>query len=214
MVFSNWFYVLLAVSFLVGSIPTAYLFVKRMKGIDIRTVGSGNVGATNAARVLGRPMGILILLLDALKGLAPTYLGAWALTKTMPWQIIAPEHQLIAIALGLCAFLGHCFTPWLKFKGGKGVATGLGVYLVLAPFAALTTLAICVIIIITTRLVSLAAITGAALLPFFILFYSFLPERKPVPWIILGFTVALCALVIVLHRSNIKRLLAGAESKA
>jgi glycerol-3-phosphate acyltransferase PlsY len=184
------FLVLLIASFCIGAIPFAYIFVKRLKGIDVRTVGSGNVGATNAARALGsRWWGILILLLDMLKGVIPTLFGSWIVNKMLPWHPLTYDQQGVAIALGIAAFLGHCFNPFLKFKGGKGVATGLRVYLVLAPYAALTTLAVCVLIIVTTRLISLASITGAILLPFFMILYNLL-QKRPQPWVIIAVTLS------------------------
>jgi glycerol-3-phosphate acyltransferase PlsY len=204
------FLILLAVSYLIGAIPFAYIFVKALKGTDVRKIGSGNVGATNAARVLGRWMGILILVLDTLKGVVPTFFGAWIANGTL--DMTTPKYQLVATCLGIAAFLGHCYNPFLRFKGGKGVATGLGVYLVLAPLAALVTLGVCLVIILVTRLVSLASVTGAILLPVLILVFSW---RHPHPqWVVFGLTVVMGAMVILRHRSNIRRLLAGTESKS
>ena len=217
------FVILAVVGFLIGCIPFAYIFVKKIKGIDVRTQGSGNVGATNASRLLGRPLGLAVLVLDALKGAA----AAWAL----PWVLVFwAGHQLplaaaaaasagalgprgTALAMGLCAFLGHCFNPFLRFKGGKGVATALGVYLIVAPKAVALTLVVCVIIIALTRLVSLASITGAVLLPVLLVVFYW-PERHNGLWPVLAVTAVISLAVIVRHRANIRRLLAGTEHKA
>lgn len=220
------FIALAVVGFVIGCIPFAYIFVKKMKGIDIRTQGSGNVGATNASRLLGRPMGILILVLDALKGVAaawvlPHVLRFWADSPKLPLAAAAkvslqafhddPAHHvsLMALVMGLCAFLGHCLNPFLRFKGGKGVATALGVYLIVAPKAVLLTLVVCVTIIVLTRLVSLASITGAVLLLVAIpVFYW--SER---PWAVWCITLVISLAVILRHRANIRRLLARTENK-
>jgi glycerol-3-phosphate acyltransferase PlsY len=212
------FLVLLVVAFLIGSVPFAFLFVRRMKGIDIRTQGSGNVGATNAARVLGKPMGIFILLLDVAKGA----FAAWVLPFALQFWI---EHMPLGLSssavltvlglrgtglcMGIAAFLGHCYSPFLGFRGGKGVATALGVYLVVAPKATLVTLAVCVTIILVTRVVSLASLVGAVLLPILIVVFYW----SDGPWGVVGVTVALSATVVFRHRANIRRLLAGQELK-
>jgi glycerol-3-phosphate acyltransferase PlsY len=223
------FIVLAVVGFVIGCVPFAYIFVKKMKGIDIRTQGSGNVGATNASRLLGRPMGILIMLLDALKGAAaawvlPHLLRLWADSPHLPLAEAArvsldafhdhpSQHvSLLALVMGLCAFLGHCLNPFLRFKGGKGVATALGVYLVVAPKAVLLTLLVCVAIIVVTRLVSLASITGAILLPVLLVVFYW-PERHDGLWPVLAVTAVICLAVVVRHRANIKRLLARTEQK-
>jgi glycerol-3-phosphate acyltransferase PlsY len=210
------FLVVLILAFLIGSIPTAYLFVKRIKGIDIRKVGSGNVGASNAARILGRQMGILIFALDVLKGAVPTFFGPWLIFRIAPWLgTTDPHFQFASVCVAIAAFLGHCYTPFLMFKGGKGVATGLGAYLVIAPYPALLTLAICIVMILATRVVSLASIAGAVLLPAFIFLLSwreFIHWSSP-PWVVLLATIALGGVVIFRHRGNLRRLRAGTEHK-
>ncbi len=189
------------VAYLIGSIPTAYLACKA-RGVDIRTVGSGNVGATNAARVLGKAWGIAILLLDALKGFIPVI----AVYILFPPKEAALNLMMLS---GLAAILGHVFPVWLSFKGGKGVATGLGVMLALVPeltgFAALVFL----LTVGITRYVSLGSILGAvSLLIFFLLFYA--PKENP---LLFGYLALVAAFVIYKHRANMKRLLEGTESK-
>ncbi|MBN1866187.1 glycerol-3-phosphate 1-O-acyltransferase PlsY [Candidatus Sumerlaeota bacterium] len=203
-------------AFLLGGVPFAFILVKKIRGIDIRTVGSGNVGASNAKRVLGWPMGILILILDILKGVV----AAWALPWIMDTVFQSASASILnrlggtngmGLCLGLVAFLGHCYSPFLRFKGGKGVATALGVYLVVAPKAALLTLVVCLAIVLATRMVSLASVTGAVLLPAAILAFGW--QREPRPWVVFAITSVLSLIVILRHRSNVRRLLKGTEHK-
>ncbi len=195
---------LLALAFLVGSIPTAFL-MGRLRGIDIRRHGSGNVGATNAFRVLGKGWGIGCLLLDALKGWLPVTL----LAATTPVGLPAVAWPW---ALGLAAILGHMFTPWLGWSGGKGVATSLGVILAIEPLATLGALAVGLAIIGLTGYVSLASLTGAALLPLLIVGVGLARQGD---WDRVSFfvTLALAAAIFYKHRGNIVRLRAGTESR-
>ncbi|MFP4580145.1 MAG: glycerol-3-phosphate 1-O-acyltransferase PlsY [Candidatus Sumerlaeia bacterium] len=210
------FIILLVVGFLIGAIPFAFIFVKKMKGIDIRTVGSGNSGATNASRVLGKPMGIFILVLDLLKGSFAAYVLPWVYSMIGLPSPIWDELGIrgVGLCFGLAAFLGHCFSPFLRFKGGKGVATALGVYLVLAPQATLLTAVICILIILITRIVSIASITGAILLPIMLIIFDFLLESRQPNYFLFGATILLGALVVYRHRGNIQRLLKGQENKS
>src|ERR1043166_6116571 len=141
-------------AYLLGSIPTGFL-VAKARGIDIRTVGSGNIGATNAFRILGKGPGILVLLVDALKGFAAVQLGALALAKIFPGT--PPEY--LAITAGIAAILGHNFTCWLRFKGGKGIATSAGVLLALVPAGFAIALSTFLIVLALSRYVSLSSIT-------------------------------------------------------
>ena len=123
--------VMLIVAFMIGAIPFAYILAKRLKGVDIRKVGSGNVGATNASRVLGRPIGFLVLLLDVTKGMFPVFLGSLVLNRpypAYPWALADPKSQLVVFGIGMAAFLGHCFNPFLRFKGGKGGVDRFGCF--------------------------------------------------------------------------------------
>jgi|YNPNPStandDraft_1061719.scaffolds.fasta_scaffold00954_19 glycerol-3-phosphate acyltransferase PlsY len=182
------------VAFFLGSIPTGFLIVRASKGIDIRKTGSGNIGATNVGRVLGKWGFALVLLLDALKGFLPTLL-ALLLFGLYP-----------AIASFCGSFLGHIFTPWLGFKGGKGVATGLGAFLALDPLAMAVGVGVWLITFLIGRYVSLASIVAA--LGVF-LFITFLQGSFPLS--ILSGAAAL--LVWFTHRSNMKRLLEGTENR-
>jgi len=193
-------------AYLLGSIPTGYL-VARAKGIDIRSVGSGNIGATNAFRVLGKPAGIVVLLADALKGvlactiLANLILGAFE-TPTSPFDHAMTER----VVAGIVAVLGHNFTCWLRFKGGKGIATTAGVYLAIAPFPVAVALTTWIIAFAAARYVSLASIAAAIALPTAVWI-----TESSIP---LGIaTTAIGAMAIWKHRSNIARLRAGTENR-
>jgi glycerol-3-phosphate acyltransferase PlsY len=208
-------YILTALAaYLLGSIPTGFL-VARAKGIDIRAVGSGNIGATNAMRVLGKPAGIAVLLLDAAKGYAAVYFGAYIfrsfLRQLYPFTFYSgptPDSiEHFAILAGIFAVLGHNYTCWLKFKGGKGIATTAGVYLALAPWPLLIALAVFILALLLTRYVSVGSISGAVAL---VAAVWFLPPHN----LFLGIvTTALGALAIYKHKSNIQRLLAGTENR-
>lgn len=183
-------------AYLIGAIPTGVLLA-RLAGLgDIRQSGSGNIGATNVYRVGGRRLGILTLLGDALKGFLPMLAGTTLLHYSDP--------QLGFLALAL--FLGHCFPIYLGFKGGKGVATALGIYLVLAPVAVLLALALFAALLWKWRYVSLGSVSAAGAIPFLVLILS-----RSLPLFLA--TLAISALVILRHGSNIKRLLNGTESR-
>lgn len=203
-------FVTAVVAYFLGSIPTGYL-VGRARGIDLRGAGSGNIGATNALRVLGKPAGIFVLLMDALKG----WLGV-ALVPPAAWHALAPATTATSPASpvpvwlpvlgGLAAVLGHNYTCWLRFKGGKGIATSAGVLLGLLPAAFASVLAAFVATLALTRIVSLSSLVAAALLPFATWYW----HRHP---LLTGFSVALAAVAIYRHRPNIQRLLAGTEPR-
>jgi glycerol-3-phosphate acyltransferase PlsY len=187
--------VIIAVCYVIGSVPTAYLVVKKLKGVDIRTVGSGNVGASNAARVLGKWGFVGVLFADAMKGFLP---------------VMALKHfygEDTVVLLGAVALIvGHSFTCFLKFKGGKGVATGLGVFLALAPFQLLIAAVIFGIMLGVFQMVSLGSITAAAFLAVMVWFGS---EWDHLRYI----AVVIAVLVIWLHRGNIARIVRGEERK-
>ena len=182
-------------SFLLGSVPFGYL-IGKLKGVDVRKYGSGNIGATNVSRVLGKKYGLLVLFLDALKGAAAVLIARAAGLPT--------EYQVLA---GISAIAGHCFSPWLGFKGGKGVATALGAFLVISPKTTLVAFLIFLAVLLTTRYVSLSSITAALSYP---LLYKVFEKPSPFSFIV----VSLGALLIVAkHHSNIRRLLKGEEKK-
>lgn len=186
--------ILVAAAYLVGSIPSGLLFSKAL-GVDIRSTGSGNIGATNVYRTLGRKVGILTLVADCLKGLIPVLI---AKQMGMPDVVIA--------ATGLAAFLGHVYTIFLKFKGGKGVATALGVFLAASPLAVLLSLGIFIAVLLIWRYVSLGSIVSAAATPLFVALF----ERNG---LLILMSIIIAAIVIVKHTTNIERIKAGTELK-
>ena len=187
-------------AFLLGSIPTGYL-VARAKGVDIRRHGSGNIGATNVFRTLGKPLGILVFFIDALKGFSAVWL-ANHFGQACPWT---------GIVAAVAAIAGHNYTPWLGFKGGKGIATSAGVLLALMPWAVLIIAVVWFTVFRISRYVSLASICAAAALPVSVgaLWYAGCGGNGP----LLGFALVISALAIWRHRSNIERLRAGTESR-
>lgn len=192
---NGWGVVWLVCAFLVGSIPFGVIVARVFYGSDIRREGSGNIGAANALRSYGRVAGIGVLALDALKGFFATWI-------TSPFGGAGPE----AVA-GLCAMLGHCYSPWLNFKGGKGVATWLGVLLALQPLAALSFAIVWLLIVVPTRYASLGSLLATLI-------------SGAVLWWLEGETLVLGLVVVVAtglvfwkHRENIARLRAGTENK-
>ncbi len=180
-----------AVAYLLGSVPFAYL-AGLSRGVDIRTVGSKNVGATNVFRTLGRTIGITVMALDIAKG-AVAVVVAHALTD-QPWPLVAAG----------AAILGHVFPVWLRFRGGKGVAVAGGAVLALAPVPALLVILIWFVIVAATRYVSLGSITAAVAFPILVLAFG-------EPWPTVVFSALAGAAVVVKHRANIRRLLGGTE---
>jgi glycerol-3-phosphate acyltransferase PlsY len=181
-------------SYLLGSIPTGYI-VGALAGVDIRKVGSGNVGATNVARVVGKKRGLLTLIADVVKGFVPVFIaGRLDLSHT--------ALALIAVA----TFLGHLYPVFLKFQGGKGVATALGVLLALAPMATLILIAVFAVVAVSSRLVSLSSIITALAAPFTLWSFSYSPT-------VIATGVFLAVMITVRHRDNIRRLLAGTEPR-
>lgn len=185
---------LIVAAFLLGSIPFGVLLA-RARGVDLKKVGSGNIGATNAARALGKKAGVIVLLLDTLKAYLPT---AAAL-----WLKLGPE---VAATAAFTAFIGHIYSPWLKGKGGKGVACGLGAFLALAPACAGIAAAVCLLVVVVTRLGSLGSLLGsAAIVPALWLFH------EPRAYVVLG--AAMFVLILWRHRDNIRRMREKRENK-
>lgn len=200
-------------SYLLGSVSTAWLLVRWRTGQDLRQVGSGNLGATNASRVLGRRIGVGIYVLDMLKGLGPTLCGDLLLADTSGGRPTFGDSDLpLGLGLGAAAFVGHCFPVWFRFRGGKGVATASGVVLGIAPLAALVAIGVFVLTVAVARMISLGSILAALTLPFA---WWLLREAPPTAEdrVILGALSALAAAVIVLHRGNIARILRGEERR-
>ena len=195
---------LILIAYVLGSIPNALWVGKTFKNIDVREHGSKNTGSTNAARVLGPKLGIFTLILDILKGALPTYLGI-VLGADLLTRMTGID-KLDVIVIGMAAILGHTFSLFLKFKCWKAVATTLGVFLVLVPYAILILLVIFFVIFGLTRYVSLASIISAVVLPIAVYFTT-----RHIPLTVLGIIIGL--LVIIRHKENIKRLINGTESK-
>ena len=187
-----------------GAIPVGLLLGYAVKGIDIRQHGSGNIGATNAARVLGWKWGAVALLLDALKGILPVFLA-------QQWTRGAPGSIHVQVVTGVAAILGHMFPLWLKFRGGKGVATGLGVALVLSPVSALCALGAYLLAFAVTRVSSIGSLAGAVTFPAAEWIRSGSGMFSREHWSLAVFSLAIPALIIIRHRSNIARLLRGQE---
>ena len=201
------FAVLLVGSYLLGSIPFGYL-AGRLVAIDIRQAGSGNVGATNVVRVLGKGYGYPVFALDVLKGFAAVKI-AMLMAPGRPPEWNSP--QMFGILAAVSSVLGHLYPPWLKFKGGKGVATSAGALLALTPVATLIGVAIWIIVFWLTRYVSLASITAAIVLPIVILVVSSRDQNKGK---LLVYASACVAVVVIWrHRSNVSRLMRGTEPR-
>jgi acyl phosphate:glycerol-3-phosphate acyltransferase len=192
------FFLTAACSYLLGSIPFGYILLRIFRGQDVRQTGSGNIGATNVARS-SPALGILTLFLDALKGYA-----AVAVTRAL-----FPDQIMLAGIAALFAIVGHIFPVWLKFRGGKGVATGLGSFLMLAPKIVLIAVGIFVVIVLAFRYVSLASIVAVALFP---LLAWLLRAYGNTP-LVLASMAAASALIVAKHRGNIERLIAGTEPR-
>ncbi|MDP6231143.1 MAG: glycerol-3-phosphate 1-O-acyltransferase PlsY [Nitrospinaceae bacterium] len=181
------------IAYLLGSIPFGVLLA-RVQSVDLREHGSGNIGATNVARVLGKKAGILTLLGDVLKGWLAVALASWVL-----------DDPVVIAAAGLMAFCGHLFSMFLKFKGGKGVATGLGIHLYTMPMASLGAMGVFVCTLWISKYVSLSSIIAAIALPAFGIFLG-----VPLPYVYMSLLISV--LVIFKHHENIRRILAGTES--
>ncbi len=198
-------------AYLLGSIPTGFLLVRFTRHQDIRALGSGNIGATNVLRSGGKSLGAATFLLDVLKGCASVWLGSvvWSVFVAAASTARAiPLRDFQALA-ALCCVLGHMFPVWLRFRGGKGVATGFGVFLVAAPWAALAAIGVFAVILALTRYVSLGSIIAAAGFPVFAWFL--VSGQRPLFFIAVQAAVAI--LIILKHHQNIRRLCAGTESR-
>lgn len=197
----------LAGAFLCGSLPFGY-WAGKLRGIDIRQHGSGNIGATNVIRVCGKGIGLPVFALDMAKGWLPVVLaGRFAAAAVTNAEALTA----VGVGAGLAAILGHMFTPWLGFKGGKGVATAAGVLLGIAPVAMFVALAAWIIVVFTTKFVSLASIVAVLAVPTAMAVQMW----RAAHWnaVLLGFGILLAILVIARHRANIQRLIAGTENK-
>jgi glycerol-3-phosphate acyltransferase PlsY len=188
-------------AYLIGSIPFGMLLAKLFGGVDVRKAGSGNIGATNVARVAGLLPGILTLVLDGVKGAAAVWLAARFANESALWMTVA----------GLSALLGHCFPVWLRFRGGKGVATAAGMFLALCWPAALGAIGVFILVVLFSRFVSLGSVSAAAAMPLLI-YLLWAPHHAPPPAITFG-AFAAAMLVVYKHDANIQRLVEGREPK-
>jgi len=187
---------LVVFAYVLGSLPTAYLLVRLMTGKDVRVYGSGNVGGTNALRTAGWKVGVVVTAIDVLKGAIPV----WLMSR------FNPESVWVAAAM-LAAVLGHCYPVWLKFKGGKGVATCFGAFLVIAPFSALAALGLWIVVLLISRWVSLASMVASASFPLILKLIDH-------PDMVTLVSVSAAAVIIILrHSSNIRGILTGTETK-
>jgi glycerol-3-phosphate acyltransferase PlsY len=189
------------VAYLLGSIPFGLLIVKAQGGPDIREIGSGNIGAANVTREAGRVAGILTLLLDAGKGYLAVWLAAHYTSGNIRWMMVA----------AVSAVVGHMFPIWLGFKGGKGVATGLGVFLPICWQAVAAGIVLWLLVVIFWRYSSLGSISAAVALPLFV-YLLYAPGHAPPEFVTFG-TVVISVLVLIKHRPNIARLVAGEEPR-
>ncbi|HKY29292.1 MAG TPA: glycerol-3-phosphate 1-O-acyltransferase PlsY [Pyrinomonadaceae bacterium] len=210
---------LILISYLLGSIPFGYLIVRALEGGDIRQTGSGGTGATNVSRRAGKAAGVLTLLLDGLKGATAVMITMWVFgllrNASSGIQIVGENTNVfwwVAASL-IAVLLGHIFPIWLRFRGGKGVATGVGGFLVLTPLAVLGALLIFVGIVFLKRYISLGSITAALAIPLLVWLGHLSIKPLPAPAPILTAAIAGALLIVFAHRENIRRLVEGKESK-
>jgi len=199
------FVAIAVVAYLLGSIPMGYLLYRIFRRQDIRSLGSGNIGATNVFRAGGADLGVATFILDVLKGCTAVWLGGYLASVWMP---AVPLRTAAAFA-ALCAVLGHMFPIWLRFRGGKGVATGFGVFLAISPWAALAAFGVFAILLAISRYVSVSSIVAAFSFPIFAWFL--VTGSRPPFFFVAGAIVSL--LIIVKHHQNIRRLIAGTETR-
>lgn len=193
--------VILSFAYLLGSIPFGYLLVRLARGADIRAAGSGNIGATNVSREAGLGLGLAVLALDAGKGALAVWLVSW---------LTVGEIKMMSAA-ALAAVAGHCFPVWLKFRGGRGVATGAGAFALISWTAVAAALAVFVVVVVVWRYVSLGSILAAGSLPLLI-YFLYAPGFAP-PLAVTLATIAAAAMIILKHSGNIRRLAAGTEPR-
>jgi glycerol-3-phosphate acyltransferase PlsY len=204
------------IAYLLGSIPFGYLIVRASRGADVRETGSGGTGATNVSRRAGKRAGVITLLLDVLKGAAAVLIVLWILgllsREGQADSAVQSVYWWVAAA-AVATIVGHVYPVWLRFRGGKGVATGVGVFLVLAPIAVALAGVIFVVVVASTRYVSLGSVLAAAAIPFLMLHQNeyFRPVSGLAPLLVAA--VASALLIIFAHRGNIGRLIEGTESR-
>jgi glycerol-3-phosphate acyltransferase PlsY len=191
---------LVAAGYLAGSIPFGYVLGRLVLGVDVRKVGSGNIGGTNVARAGGKGLGVATILLDALKAIVPTLLARRFLGD-------APGAELLVVSVAIAAFVGHLFPVWLGFRGGKGVATALGIFVVLAPWAALAGIVVYALAYGATRISSVGSLAGTVACA--TAAFALNGPARPVSWA----GIVLAALIVLRHRENIRRIMSGEEKR-
>lgn len=207
---------IIVLSYLVGSIPISIILTKLLKGVDIRNYGSGNAGGTNVSRVLGKKYGILVILLDAMKGviavifISRLYFGSFPFPNTTPFD----DFTLIQIIAGISAVIGHIWTIFAGFKGGKGIATGLGVLISIVTLDMILGLGVFLAVMYASKYISLASISAAVSVPIIMVIRENIFGVDITSYhTILPFVIGLSLLVIYTHRANLERLLSGNENK-
>jgi glycerol-3-phosphate acyltransferase PlsY len=207
---------IIILSYLIGSIPTSIIISKAAKGIDIREHGSGNAGGTNVMRVLGWKQGLLVILLDALKGVLAVIVVARLHYGSMPFENATPfdDFTLVQIIAGISAVIGHIWTVFAGFKGGKGIATALGMLLMIVTVDMLIAIGVFILVVTFSRYVSLGSLAGAVAVPLtLIVRENIFKVDIPNYHTLLPFLILVSLLVIFTHRKNVVRLLNGSESK-
>lgn len=206
----------IVIAYLLGSIPFGFLIVRASQGADVRETGSGGTGATNVSRLAGKRAGVITLLLDVLKGAAAVLIALWILgllsREGQADSTVQSVYWWVAAA-AVATIVGHVYPVWLRFRGGKGVATGVGVFLVLAPIAVALAGIMFVMVVASTRYVSLGSVLAAAAIPFLMMLQS--EYFRPMPGLapLMVAAVASALLIIFAHRGNIRRLIEGTESR-
>ncbi|MFH1754130.1 MAG: glycerol-3-phosphate 1-O-acyltransferase PlsY [Candidatus Latescibacterota bacterium] len=196
--------VVILISYLAGSIPFSYIAGKLKSGIDLREHGSGNLGASNTYRILGPKIAIFVLLADVAKGFLPVFFA-----PAIAWQQGVSELWLM-LAAALFSVLGHSYSIYLKFQGGKGIATSAGAFLALTPWACLAALTVWSLVLAAKRVVSLASLAAAVTLPFIVYLFGKLKLSNP-HWSLFLVSIVISIVIIIRHRSNIQRLINGRE---
>lgn len=207
---------IIILSYLIGSIPTSIIVSKLARGIDIRDYGSGNAGGTNVIRVLGWKHGVLVIILDALKGVLAVVVVARLHYGSMPFHNVTPfdDFTLVQIIAGISAVIGHIWTVFAGFRGGKGIATALGMLLMITTIDMLVAIGVFVLVVSISKYVSLGSIIGAIAVPLtLVIRENIFNVNIPGYNTLLPFVIAISMLVIFTHRKNVVRLLNGNESK-
>jgi len=208
--------IIVIISYLVGSIPTSIIISKAAKGIDIREHGSGNAGGTNVMRVLGWKYGLLVIILDALKGAVAVVIVARLFYGPLPFENVSPfdDFTLVQIIAGLSAVIGHIWTIFAGFKGGKGIATALGMLLMLITVEMLIAIGVFIIVVTISRYVSLGSLTAAISIPISLVLRENVFHENIIGYhTILPFVILITLLVIFTHRKNVVRLINGTENR-